>query len=136
MTEAGKMRETEPGTGRAVVPLRTMDNKAVPETLFRHAFRMRLKPGFKAEYKRRHDVIWPELSRVLANAGISDYSIYLDEETDSLFAFQKLAPGHTAEDLPNNPVVRKWWSYMSDIMECRRDNTPVAIPLEEVFHMD
>jgi len=108
----------------------------MPNPLFRNAFKMKLKPGFKAEYKRRHDEIWPELSQVLKNAGISDYSIYLDEETDTLFAFQKLAPGHTAGDLPNNPIVRKWWDYMSDIMEYNPDNTPVAIPLKEMFHAD
>jgi L-rhamnose mutarotase len=106
------------------------------QQLIRNAFKMKLKPGFKEEYKRRHDAIWPELSQVLTNAGISDYSIYLDEETNTLFAFQKLAPGHTAGDLPNDPVVRKWWDYMSDIMEYNPDHTPVAIPLKEMFHAD
>lgn len=112
--------------------------KVIPdkELLVRNAFKMKLKPGFSAEYKRRHDEIWPELSHVLTKAGISDYSIYLDEETDTLFAVQKLAPCHTTADLPNNPIVRKWWDYMSDIMEYNPDNTPVAIPLKEMFHVD
>lgn len=104
--------------------------------LCRNAFKMKLKPGFAAEYKRRHDAIWPELSQVLKKAGISDYSIYLDEETNTLFAFQKLTPGHTAHDLPKDPIVRKWWDYMSDIMEYNPDHTPVAISLHEMFHMD
>jgi len=104
--------------------------------LCRNAFKMKLRPGFAAEYKRRHDEIWPELSQVLKNAGISDYSIYLDEQTNTLFAFQKLAPGHTANDLPKDPVVRKWWDYMSDIMEYNPDHTPVAISMREMFHMD
>lgn len=102
----------------------------------RNAFKMKLNPGQKQEYKKRHDEIWPELSKVLKDAGVSDYSIYLDEETNTLFAFQKLSPDNTADDLPNNPVVRKWWDFMSDIMEYNEDNTPVAIPLTEVFHMD
>jgi len=72
----------------------------------------------------------------LKNAGISDYSIYLDEQTNTLFAFQKLAPGHTDNDLPKDPVVRKWWDYMSDIMEYNPDHTPVAISMREMFHMD
>ena len=97
---------------------------------------MKLKPGFEAEYEKRHDEIWPELSAELSKAGISDYSIYLDEETLTLFAVQKLTDDNSAPELPSHPVVRKWWDYMSDIMEYNPDHTPVAIPLKEVFHMD
>lgn len=95
---------------------------------------MRLKPGFEAEYKKRHDEIWPELSQVLTAAGVSDYSIFLDEETLTLFAVQKLADHHAADQLPAHPVVRKWWAYMADIMEVNPDNSPVCVPLGEVFH--
>ena len=66
----------------------------------RHAFKMKLKPGVVAEYKKRHDEIWPELAAELKAAGISDYSIFLDEETLTLFAVQKLSDGNTAADLP------------------------------------
>lgn len=89
-----------------------------------------------AEYKKRHDEIWPELSRVLTEAGISDYSIYLDEETNTLFAFQKLSPNHTVDTLPAHPIVRKWWDFMADIMETNPDHSPTVKPLIEVFHMD
>jgi len=102
----------------------------------RAGFKMKLKAGFEEEYKRRHDEIWPELSEVLSKAGVSDYTIYLDEETLTLFACQKLTDDNTADELPNNPVVRKWWDYMSDIMETNPDNSPVAVAIREVFHMD
>ncbi len=102
----------------------------------RNAFKMKLKPGFEEEYEKRHDELWPEMEKVLEDAGVSDYSIYLDEQTLTLFAFQKLSEDNTADLLPENPVVRKWWDYMSDIMEYNPDNTPVAVPLKEVFHMD
>ena len=102
----------------------------------RNAFIMKLKKGSEDEYKKRHDEIWPELKEELTKAGIYDYSIYLDEKTLTLFAFQKLSDDNTADELPNNPVVREWWDYMADIMEYNPDNTPVAIPLKEVFHMD
>ena len=55
-----------------------------------HAFRMKLKPGKVAEYRRRHDEIWPELAQLLRDAGIYDYSIFLDEATLHLFAVLKL----------------------------------------------
>ncbi len=95
---------------------------------------MKLKPGFEAEYRKRHDEIWPELSQVLSEAGVSDYSIFLDPDTLTLFAVQKLADGHTADQLPFHPVVRKWWDYMADLMEVNPDHSPVCVPLPEVFH--
>ena len=102
----------------------------------RHAFKMKLKPGVVAEYKKRHDEIWPELSRELRAAGISDYFIFLDEETLTLFAVQKLSDKNSAAALPNSPIVRKWWDYMAPLMETHPDHSPVAKPLKEVFHLD
>lgn len=97
---------------------------------------MKLKPGFEEEYKKRHDEIWPELVKVLEDAGVSDYSIYLDKETNTLFAFQKIKDHNKAAELPENPVVKKWWAYMAEVMETNPDKSPVAITLDEVFHMD
>jgi L-rhamnose mutarotase len=101
----------------------------------RCAFKMKLKPGFEAEYKKRHDEIWPELSQELSNAGVSDYSIFFDEETRTLFAVQKLSAINTADNLPNTDSVKKWWAYMADIMDTNLDNSPVCTPLSEVFYM-
>jgi L-rhamnose mutarotase len=104
--------------------------------MIRNAFKMKLKPGNVAEYKKRHDEIWPELAQEIRAAGISDYSIFLDEETLTLFALQKLADKNSAAALPNSPVVRKWWDSMAPLMETNADNSPVAKPLREVFHLD
>ena len=104
--------------------------------MVRNAFKMKLKPGFESEYKKRHDEIWPELSAALTAAGVSDYTIFLDEETLVLFAVWKLAEGNTADSLPQLPIVRKWWDYMAEIMEVNPDNSPVCKPLIEVFHIE
>lgn len=100
------------------------------------AFTMQLKPGVEAEYQRRHDTIWPELSAALTEAGIHDYSIYLDRSTGTLFAVQKRVANHTADSLPNLPVMKRWWAYMADLMETNPDQSPVAVPLERVFHLE
>jgi L-rhamnose mutarotase len=101
----------------------------------RHAFKMKLKPGVAAEYKKRHDEIWPELSQTLRAAGISDYSIFLDEETLTLFAVQKQANDSTAADLAKDAIVKRWWSYMAPLMEVNPDDSPQCRRLEEVFHL-
>ena len=97
---------------------------------------MKLKPGFEAEYKRRHDEIWPELKSFLSDSGIQDYSIFLDEEKRTLFAVQKLADDFDESLIPQHPIVKKWWAFMADIMETNPDNSPLVTSLKEVFHMD
>ncbi|MFN3994206.1 MAG: L-rhamnose mutarotase [Tabrizicola flagellatus] len=101
----------------------------------RHAFKMRLNRGMEAEYIRRHDEIWPELVQLLKDTGISNYSIHLDRETNTLFGYLERRDDHTMDDLPNHPVMRKWWAWMGDIMATNPDGSPVAIPLVETFYM-
>jgi L-rhamnose mutarotase len=102
----------------------------------RVAFKMKLDPGQAAEYKRRHDEIWPELEKELTAAGIFDYAIFLDEETNILFGIQKVKALNHADELPGTDVVKRWWKYMADIMETNPDNSPVQVPLKEVFYME
>ena len=100
----------------------------------RFAFKMKLKPGNAAEYQKRHNAIWPELSQLLKNAGITDSSIFLDEETNTLLAVQQQS-GASSQDLGSTEIVQKWWAYMADIMETNPDNSPVSTPLPEVFYL-
>ncbi|MDV6331101.1 L-rhamnose mutarotase [Asticcacaulis sp. 201] len=99
------------------------------------AFTMQLKSGFEAEYQKRHDDIWPELSALLHEAGVSDYSIFLDPQSLKLFGVLKRRPGHGMDDLPAHPVMKKWWAYMADIMDTNPDNSPVQTQLTPVFYM-
>ena len=102
----------------------------------RLAFKMYLNEGQKEEYKKRHNELWPELHQLLKDAGISEYSIFLDEETNTLFAFQKLSGTGSSQDLGKTEIVHKWWAFMADIMKSNPDNSPVNKPLEEVFYME
>jgi L-rhamnose mutarotase len=101
----------------------------------KYAFKMQLHPGQKDEYIRRHDAIWPELSALLKAAGVSDYSIHLDEESGVLFGVLWRTAGHGMADLPQHPVMQKWWAYMADIMVTLPSHEPVAAPLTAVFHL-
>ena len=102
----------------------------------RVAFKMQLHKGFEAEYKKRHDELWPELQELLKTTGIQEYSIFLDETTNGLFGFLKIENAAMLNTLPAHPVMQKWWAYMKDIMESNSDNSPVSIPLKEVFYME
>lgn len=97
---------------------------------------MFLKPGCEAEYEKRHNAIWPELKKLLSENGVCDYSIYWDKDTNILFASQKVQGEESSQDMGSNPIVQKWWAYMADIMETNPDNSPVSIPLKEVFRME
>lgn len=98
-------------------------------------FRMQLNEGQALEYRRRHDEIWPELVSLLKNAGISDYSIFLHENTNSLFAVLRRTADHSMDSLPLEPVMQRWWEHMADIMASNDKNEPLVEPLERVFHL-
>jgi len=103
--------------------------------MHRIAFKMKLFKGKEAEYKKRHDTIWPELKSLLKTTGIKDYSIFLDEETNDLFGVLKIEDPMKLDELPNHPVMKKWWSYMKDIMETNEDESPVSVRMSEVFYL-
>lgn len=98
------------------------------------AFRMKLRPGCREEYQRRHADIWPELQVLLRESGISEYRIFLDEATDMLFAIQTVS-GESSQALGQTEIVKRWWAYMADLMDVNADNSPVSEPLREVFYM-
>ncbi len=101
----------------------------------RLGFKMTLFAGKIEEYKKRHDEIWPDLVKLLKKNDIEDYSIFLDESTYSLFGVLKISNASNMETLSENEVMKKWWAYMKDIMASNDDNSPVSIPLKEVFYL-
>ena len=100
------------------------------------AFKMFLLPGHAAEYRRRHDEIWRELVDLLHDAGISDYSIFLDEETHTLFAVLRRTADHRMDSLPRSELMQRWWRHMADIMQTNDDGSPRLQSLERMFRMD
>lgn len=101
----------------------------------RVAFKIKLFKGCEAEYKKRHEVLWPDLKALLKQTGIKDYSIFLDEQTNDLFGYLIIDDATKLDELPKQPVMQKWWAYMKDIMETNDDNSPVNTPLKEVFYL-
>ncbi len=101
----------------------------------RVAFKMQIHPGQEAEYQRRHDALWPELAGLLHETGIRDYSIFLDPETLALFGVLDMDEPARLDQLPQHPVMQRWWAYMADIMATNTDHSPVSVPLKAVFYL-
>ncbi len=101
----------------------------------RIAFRMNLFPGQAAEYEKRHDEIFPDLAQALKDAGVSDYTIWLDPESNHLFGILTRTDDHTMDKLRDTEIMQRWWAHMADIMATNPDNSPVDKPLVTVFHM-
>lgn len=96
---------------------------------------MRLHRGFEEEYKKRHDALWPELKDLLKKSGVREYAIFLDQTTHTLFGVMQVDDAALLEALPGHPVMKKWWAHMRDIMETNPDDSPVTVPLQEVFYL-
>ena len=101
----------------------------------RIAFRMNLNPGQAAEYEKRHNEIYPELVAALKDAGVSDYTIWLDPEDHHLFGTLIRSRNHKLDTLPDAEIVKRWWAFMCNIMESHPDNSPVQVPLKQVFYL-
>ncbi len=97
------------------------------------AFRMTLNPGEADEYRRRHDALWPDLAGELRTRGVVDYRIFLDPETNHLFAVMTRRRDHGLDSLPQTDVMQRWWAMMADVMHTHPDKSPVQVPLAEMF---
>lgn len=103
--------------------------------LIRKGFVMQLNENCKAEYKKRHDKIWPELVDVLKSHGGHNYSIFLHEDTNQLFGYVEIESEERWQQVANTAICKKWWSYMQDIMATNPDNSPQSISLSSVFYL-
>ena len=99
-------------------------------------FKMKLYEGMAEEYERRHNELWPEMKEMIHEYGGKNYTIFLDEETNTLFGYIELESAERWSESANTAICRKWWDYMSDIMETNVDNSPVSVDLKNVFHLD
>lgn len=97
---------------------------------------MKVFKGFHEEYKRRHDEIWPEMVEMLHKYGARNYSIFLNPDTNSLFAYLEIEDENLWSKSDETLICQKWWEYMKDVMETNEDNSPVSIELQELFHLE
>ncbi|MAE61973.1 MAG: L-rhamnose mutarotase [Planctomycetaceae bacterium] len=104
--------------------------------MIRKAFVMSVHEGHEAEYETRHNPIWPELEQALRDHGVSNYSIFMHDQTRQLFAYAEIDSEQQWTAIADTPICKKWWDHMHEIMPSNPDHSPVADGLREVFHLD
>jgi L-rhamnose mutarotase len=104
--------------------------------MIRKGFVMSVHAGCEAEYEKRHNPIWPELEATLKAHGVRTYTIFLNPSTNQLFGYAEVEDQARWEAIAETPVCRRWWAHMREIMPSNADNSPVAQPLKEVFHIE
>ncbi|MGL9748747.1 L-rhamnose mutarotase [Enterococcus sp. DIV0170] len=103
--------------------------------MIKKAVRMKLYPGMKEEYARRHQELWPEMREMLKEHGATSYSIFFDPETIFLFGYLEIEDEEKWSKTANTEINRKWWDFMADVMETNPDSSPVTVDLEQVFEL-
>jgi len=99
-------------------------------------FKMKIYEGMAAEYEKRHNELWPEMQDMIHAYGGSNYTIFLDKETNVLFGYIEIEDAAKWAKSADTAINRKWWDFMADIMETNPDNSPAAVDLQTVFHLD
>lgn len=97
---------------------------------------MSVDPDAHEEYERRHRPIWSDLEEVLKSHGVHNYSIFLDRNTDQLFAYAEIESEERWAAIVETDECKRWWAFMKDVMPTNLDNSPVSVYLDEVFHLD
>lgn len=103
--------------------------------MIRKAFVMTVYPEMHEEYEKRHNEIWPEMIDELHLHGASNYSIFLDKETNKLFGYVEIENEEKWSEMAKTEINQKWWEFMEPVMETNSDKSPVTINLKEVFHL-
>jgi len=102
----------------------------------RVCFTFEVYPGTEAEYKKRHDEIWPELVTAIEESGFRNYSLfrrglqivaYVECHPDMASAFEKLS-AYEANG--------RWAEWFTDVIVSLTDADGNLMMLEEVWHLD
>ena len=97
---------------------------------------MNVNPDAHGEYERRHRPIWEDLEKTLKDHGVTNYSIYLEPESNQLFGYAEIESEERWAAIAETDICKRWWAYMKEIMPSNPDNSPVSVELREVFHLD
>ena len=101
-----------------------------------YAWVLEVRPGYDEEYKKRHDELWPEMKKMIREAGLRNYNIFRHGLT--LFGYFETDDLKKSIDyMGKSEIGKKWGEYMSPIMKVEIDTNigfPFLLPL--MMHLD
>jgi L-rhamnose mutarotase len=102
----------------------------------RFCFSFEIYAGKEAEYKKRHDEIWPELVEAIQDAGFKNYSLFRREQT--IVAYVECHPDVATafEKLGANEANARWGTWFKDVIVSLTDEAGQLISYDEVWHLD
>ena len=102
---------------------------------------IKLKPEIIAEYKRIHAAVWPEILQAIRDSNVRNYTIFLKEPENLLFAYWEYHGTDYAADMERiktAPRMREWWDITDPMqvpLETRKPGEWWA-GMEDVFHTE
>jgi L-rhamnose mutarotase len=102
----------------------------------RLCFTFDIRPGTEAEYKRRHDEIWPELVADIGDAGIRNYTLFRRGTQVIAYAECHPAVATALRKLGGSEANARWSTWFEDIIPQLTDEQGNLFRAEEVWHLD
>ena len=107
----------------------------------RMGFILGIKPEAIADYKRIHAAVWPEVLDMIAKCNIRNYTIFLKEPENLLFAYFEYHGTDFATDqakMAADPKTQEWWAVCSPMQVplATREEGEWWAGMEDVFHTD
>ena len=102
---------------------------------------IRVRPEKIAEYKALHAAVWPGVLAMIKDCGIRNYTIYLREPENLLFAHFEYHGDDFAADvarMAKDETTRRWWALTDPCqqgLDSRKEGEWWA-SMQEVFHSD
>ena len=105
----------------------------------RMGFCNRLRPEKAAEYKALHAQAWPGVLAMVSACHIKNFSIFLREPENLLFAYWEYHGADLAADLATmaaDEVTQRWWRMTDPCQEPYESRGPGEnwAPMTEIFY--
>ena len=102
----------------------------------RVCFTFSIFEGQEAEYKKRHDEIWPELVDVIKAAGMQNYSLF--RRGTEIIAYVECVPDAATcfAEVGKSEHNTRWSQWFTDVIVSLADENGELRRAEEVWHLD
>lgn len=100
---------------------------------------IKVKSDRFGEYKKLHEIVWPDVLKMIRECNIRNYSVYYND--GYLFSyFEYTGENYDADmaKMSEDPVTQRWWSVCKPCQEpldTRKEGEWWA-EMHEIFHTD